>query len=81
MLWNWEHNGDRLIQIILIGQPELRHKLQEPRWEPLKQRIVLSYHLRNLSSEEVTAYIRHRIDVEFLEGDVVPDAAGAAAGV
>ena len=45
LLWNWEADGQRLIQIVLIGQPELREKLMEAKWEPLRQRIVLSYHL------------------------------------
>jgi general secretion pathway protein A len=63
LLWNWEEQGQRLVQIVLIGQPELRQKLQEPRWEPLRQRIVLSYHLKNLSEEDTSAYIRHRLRV------------------
>lgn len=61
LLWNWEFQGQRLVQIILIGQPELRQKLQEPRWEPIRQRIVLSYHLGNLSVDDTEAYIRHRL--------------------
>lgn len=63
LLWNWEREGQRLIQIILIGQPELRELLREPRWEPLRQRIVLSYHLKSLGADETAAYIRHRLRV------------------
>jgi general secretion pathway protein A len=63
LLWNWEMDGQRLVQIILIGQPELREKLQEPKWEPLRQRIVLSYHLQSLSAEDTAAYVRYRIKV------------------
>lgn len=68
LLWNWERDGQRLVQIILIGQPELRDKLLEPKWEPLKQRIVLSYHLGHLSADDTAAYIDHRIRVAADEG-------------
>jgi general secretion pathway protein A len=63
LLWNWERDGQRLVQIVVVGQPELRDKLQEPRWEPLKQRIVLSYHLGHLSGEDTGQYIAHRLGV------------------
>jgi general secretion pathway protein A len=68
LLWNWEQEGQRLVQIVLIGQPELRQKIREPKWEPLRQRIVLSYHLRNLSERDTKAYIQHRIRVAADEG-------------
>ena len=68
LLWNWERDGRRLIQIVLIGQPEFRDKLLEPRWEPLRQRIVLSYHLGHLSAADTAAYIDHRIGVAADEG-------------
>lgn len=63
LLWNWECGGQRLIQIVLIGQPELRQKLLLPRWEPLRQRVVLSCHLGNLSQADIEPYIAHRIAV------------------
>lgn len=63
LLWNWETDGQRLVQIILLGQPELRQKLMEPKWEPLRQRIVLSYHLGHLGAEDTVAYIRHRLRI------------------
>jgi general secretion pathway protein A len=68
LLWNWEDRGQRLVQIILIGQPELRQRILEPRWEPLRQRIVLSYHLRSLNEEDSRSYIDHRIRVAAEEG-------------
>ncbi len=71
LLWNWEEEGQRLVQIILIGQPELRDRLQEARWEPLRQRIVLSYHLGHLSAEDTSAYIDHRIQTAAEEGCLV----------
>jgi general secretion pathway protein A len=63
LLWNWEQGGRRLIQIVLIGQPELRQRLLEPKWEALRQRIVLSYHLQHLTAEDTLAYIPHRLRV------------------
>ncbi|MBN2212141.1 MAG: AAA family ATPase [Sedimentisphaerales bacterium] len=68
LLWNWEFEGHRLIQIVLIGQPELREKIMEPRWEPLRQRIVLSYHLKNLTANDTCAYVQHRLRVASLNG-------------
>jgi len=66
LMWNWERQGQRLIQIILIGQPELRRRLQEPRWESLRQRIILSYHLGRLSAQATAKYILHRRQVAAL---------------
>jgi general secretion pathway protein A len=63
LLWNWELTGQRLLQMVLIGQPELRQTLQEPKWEPLRQRIVLSYHLRHLSQPDTALYVTHRLRV------------------
>jgi general secretion pathway protein A len=77
LLWNWEYSGQRLIQMVMIGQPELRRKLLEPRWEPLRQRIVLSYHLGPLSADDTAAYIRHRLKVAAEDGspaEFTPDA-------
>jgi type II secretory pathway predicted ATPase ExeA len=68
LLWNWELNGQRLVQIVLVGQPELRDKLMEAKWEPLRQRIVLSYHLGPLSPEDTARYIAHRIAVASDDG-------------
>jgi len=63
LLWNWEDSGQRLIQIVLIGQPELRQRLLEPQWEPLRQRIVLSYHLLPMDRADVERYVPHRLKV------------------
>lgn len=68
LLWNWEDSGERLVQIVLIGQPDLRLRLQEAQWEPLQQRIVLSYHLDHLSVEDTVKYIDHRISVASDDG-------------
>ncbi len=68
LLWNWEQDGQRLVQIVVIGQPELRQKLLEPKWEPLRQRIVLSYHLGHLSAADTAAYVDHRLNVAADDG-------------
>ena len=59
-IWNWERDGQRLLQIVLIGQPELRERLRQPKWESFLQRIVLSYHLGGLSRQDTARYILHR---------------------
>ncbi len=63
LLWNWERDGQRLVQIVLVGQPELRDVLMEPKWEALRQRIVVAYHLNRLPSKDTTAYVKHRLRV------------------
>ena len=61
MLSNLETETDKLIQIILIGQPQLRAKLQDSRLEQFKQRIAVYYHLDALDRLEAEKYINHRI--------------------
>ncbi|HUS91776.1 MAG TPA: AAA family ATPase [Phycisphaerae bacterium] len=68
MLWNWERQGHRLLQIVLIGQPELADRLQCARWESLRQRIILSYHLGHLSVGDTARYVLHRRQVAAAEG-------------
>ncbi|MFC1808113.1 ExeA family protein [Candidatus Omnitrophota bacterium] len=60
MLSNLETEKEKLIQIILIGQPELRKKLGNPKLEQFSQRIVMYYHLKPLSFSETIEYILHR---------------------
>jgi len=61
MLSNLETEKEKLIQIILIGQPELRKKLAHPRLEQFSQRIVLYYHLESLDYDQTKEYIKHRL--------------------
>jgi len=63
MLSNLETEQEKLIQIIILGQPELRKKLALPRLEQLRQRIAVYYHLDPLTTEEALNYIRHRLRV------------------
>ena len=63
LLTNLETNDRKLLQIILIGQPELRDVLARPELEQLAQRVIARYHLGALSEAETEAYIRHRLAV------------------
>jgi putative secretion ATPase (PEP-CTERM system associated) len=61
MLSNLETEKSKLIQIVMIGQPELREKLALPQLEQLRQRITVSYHLQPLDADETANYINHRL--------------------
>ena len=61
MLSNLETEKSKLLQIVLIGQPDLRDKLAEPELEQLRQRITVSYHLTPLDADETERYINHRL--------------------
>ncbi len=61
MLSNLETEKSKLIQIVMIGQPELREKLALPQLEQLRQRITVSYHLMPLDAEETANYVNHRL--------------------
>jgi putative secretion ATPase (PEP-CTERM system associated) len=61
MLSNLETEKSKLIQIIMIGQPELREKLSLPHLQQLRQRITVSYHLSPLDADETAAYVNHRL--------------------
>src|SRR5512147_686684 len=61
MLSNLETEKSKLIQVILVGQPDLRDKLGLQALEQLRQRITVSYHLSPLDSGETANYINHRL--------------------
>ncbi|MEO5989866.1 MAG: AAA family ATPase [Candidatus Eisenbacteria bacterium] len=63
LLSNLEEQGDKLLQIFLVGQPELEAKLAKPELRQLRQRITVHYRLNPLSPEETAGYIHHRISV------------------
>jgi general secretion pathway protein A len=63
LLSNFETSSQKLMQILLVGQPELREKLNGPELRQLKQRIGLRCHIGPLSPEETRLYIRHRLRV------------------
>jgi len=61
LLSNLETDQRKLLQIVLMGQPELRDLLDDKRLRQLRQRITVRYHLTPLSSHETEHYIRHRL--------------------
>jgi len=63
LLTNLETNERKLLQIILIGQPELRAILARPDMEQLAQRVIARYHLDALSEQETAHYVGHRLSV------------------
>ena len=68
MLSNLETETEKLIQIILMGQPELKAKLWLRQLTQLRQRVTLHYHLGPLDAEETAAYVRHRLHVAGANG-------------
>jgi len=61
MLSNLETEKSKLLQIVLVGQPNLRDLLARPELEQLRQRITVSYHLLPLGADETAAYVNHRL--------------------
>ncbi len=60
MISNLETNTEKLVQIVMVGQPQLRYKLNLPVLEQLKQRITVQYHLGPLNEQESFGYVNHR---------------------
>jgi general secretion pathway protein A len=63
LLTNLETSERKLLQIILIGQPELRTMLARPELEQLAQRVIARYHLGSLTEAETGSYVAHRLAV------------------
>jgi putative secretion ATPase (PEP-CTERM system associated) len=61
MLSNLETEKSKLIQIVLVGQPNLHDLLNQPQLEQLRQRVTVRYHLRPLDPSETASYINHRL--------------------
>jgi general secretion pathway protein A len=78
LLTNLETAKQKLLQIILIGQPELRELLARNDLRQLAQRITGRYHLEPLSEEETTLYIEHRLKVAGALGEVFENSAKKA---
>lgn len=75
LLSNLETDTHKLLQIVLLGQPELRAKLRRPALRQLSQRIAVRYHLRTMSRSETAGYLRHRLAVAGNDGTVQFDEA------
>jgi type II secretory pathway predicted ATPase ExeA len=63
MVSNINADKDELIQLVLVGQPELRNLIAHPRLVQFAQRVAAEYHLPGMSPEQVQAYIGHRLAV------------------
>jgi general secretion pathway protein A len=74
LLTNLETSQRKLLQIILLGQPELLVMLERPELRQLAQRIVARYHLGPLNKNEVAAYVKHRLEVSGAQRQLFPDA-------
>src|SRR5712671_1269241 len=68
LLSNLETDNRKLLQIVLMGQPELRDRLNNPKLRQLRQRITVRYHLQPLCRYEVNQYIQHRLVVSGAKG-------------
>lgn len=68
LLTNLETTTEKLLQIILVGQPELKKLLERPSLRQLSQRITARFHLQALTLPETRAYVSHRLDVAGLRG-------------
>ncbi len=68
LLTNLETSERKLLQIILVGQPELRDMLAQPGLEQLAQRVIARYHLGRLNEVETGYYLQHRLSVAGLKG-------------
>lgn len=63
LLTNYQMNTNKLLTIILIGQPELKRKLSLDTYEAFNQRVGMKFHLYGMTKEETFGYIKHRLNV------------------
>ncbi len=70
LMTNLETSERKLLQIILIGQPELRDMLAQPGMQQLAQRVIARFHLDALSERETAQYIQHRLAVAGMTGPI-----------
>ena len=63
MLFNLQSDDRMLLQIMLVGQPQLKHRLRDSRHSQLSQRIAVHYHLNALTIEETKKYIHYRLEM------------------
>jgi len=63
MISNLETSTEKLVQIVMVGQPQLKYKLNLPDLEQLRQRVTVQFHMTPLSEEETSLYVNHRLSV------------------
>ena len=73
---NVNTDKDELIQLVLVGQPELRDRIAQPRLVPFAQRVAAEYHLPAMSPAAVQSYIAHRLAVAGAGREIFTPAAG-----
>ncbi len=73
LLSGLETHKEKILHVILLGQPELRDRLDRPEMEHFAQRVRLRYHIRALSDQETAAYVRHRLEVAGATRELFPD--------
>ena len=71
-----QHEGHPLLQVVLLGQENLREMIRSSEMEPIHQRLVAAWHLKPLGPEDTIGYVRHRLEQAGWQGDP-----GFAAGV
>lgn len=87
LLSNFETVKEKLLQIILVGQPELRQKLASGHLEQLRQRIAIRYHISPLDRDETQGYIGHRLAIAgadkrpFFEDDAIEEIFSFSRGI
>ena len=72
LLSNFETSQDKVLQILLVGQPELGARLNQPELRQLKQRVALRYHLTPLSLAECKEYIAKRLEIAAGSASIFP---------
>ncbi|RLA95438.1 MAG: AAA family ATPase [Deltaproteobacteria bacterium] len=70
LLSNFEADNEKLLHLLLVGQPELKKRIFSPSWKQLRQRIAIKSELVPLNKEEVEAYIRYRLIVAGTNEDI-----------
>ena len=75
MLSNLQSETATLLQVVLVGQPELRERLARPEFRQVAQRIAVSYHLTGLTRDDTGRYIAHRLQVAGGRPDLFTEAA------
>ncbi len=73
LLTNLETHKQKLLQVIMLGQPELKQMLERSELRQLAQRITARYHLEPLSKNEIQAYVGHRLSVAGVEQQLFPE--------
>jgi len=77
LLTNFQLDDRNLIAVVLVGQPELRTRLEKKAFRPLTQRIGADFHLRPLDAAEAAEYVRHRLAVAGGRADLFSEGAVA----